>query len=166
MRSSEFVQLAGKGSVDQRLAGIQLRQPRENGMDNTIAAGTHEWKRIFCVCPDTGKEPAACHRAATMQANLYVIFGEVERGGCLCGAQFFDVSHHDHDTVLFRKTKQCFFEKLAEFGCGSTLLGIRRSLDHIHRKFSVLLDVVQLRIAFAQAEAAQRFVDRNARQPR
>ena len=37
-------------------------------------------------------------------------------GGCLRGAQFFDVPQHDHSSVLVRKVEHRFFQKLAEFG--------------------------------------------------
>jgi len=65
------------------MVGAQLCKPRENALDNTIAADAHKWKCIFCFWSDARKKPAAHHRPASMQPNLHVLLGEVERGGCL-----------------------------------------------------------------------------------
>jgi hypothetical protein len=42
-----------KSSLNLRLFGPQFGKPFEDDADNTIAADTHEWKRIFRVGPDT-----------------------------------------------------------------------------------------------------------------
>jgi len=152
-------------SLNLRMVGGQLGEPQENAADNTIAADAHERKSIFSCCPHAGKQPAAQHRTATMQANLHVLLGKAESRSRLRSAQFFDVSKHDNGAELFGKAKHCIFKKLTEFRSGRILLRIQRSLDHIHRKFSILPGLLQLLGAVARAEPRQRFVDRNARQP-
>jgi hypothetical protein len=60
---------AGEASLYLQSVAAQLLKPCENAVNNTVAAGAHEWKRILCACPDTGKKPAACHRAASISSN-------------------------------------------------------------------------------------------------
>jgi hypothetical protein len=65
------------------LVAAQPRKPRENAVDNAIAAGAHKWECTFCVCPYTRKKPATRHRVTSMQVNLDVVLGEVECRGRL-----------------------------------------------------------------------------------
>ena len=44
--------LRGKTLLNLGMAGIQLRKPCENALDNPIAPRAHERKRILCICPD------------------------------------------------------------------------------------------------------------------
>jgi hypothetical protein len=37
--------------VYRRLGAAQLGKPRENSVDDAIAADAHKWKCTFCVCP-------------------------------------------------------------------------------------------------------------------
>ena len=66
-----------------RLGAAQLGKPRENAVDNAIAADAHKWECTFSVCPHTRKKPPTCHGAASMQANLHVLLGEVKCSGGL-----------------------------------------------------------------------------------
>jgi hypothetical protein len=61
----------------------QLCKPREDTMNNAITANAHEWERTSCLRANTRKKPVTGHRAASMQANLHVVFVEVERDGGL-----------------------------------------------------------------------------------
>ena len=120
---------------------------------------------MFPARSDTCKKSVAHHSASPVQANFYVLLGEVEHCGCLCSAQLVDVPQHDHRTVLIRKVKHGFFQKLAELGEGRSLFRIKRRLNNTHRTFFIMFGVLQLLAPIAKAEATQCFMDRNARQP-
>jgi hypothetical protein len=147
------------------IVGAQCSKPCKDSENYTIAADTHERKGVFAICAYTPQKPLAHHCPSPMQANLHVLLCKIERRGCFRSAELFDVSHHDDSPVLVRKTKYGFLQKLPEFGDERSLLRVRRGFDNAHRTFFVILGIVQLLAAVAQAEAPQSFMDCNAREP-
>jgi hypothetical protein len=69
----------GTGAALQGRLGVQRGEAGEDAEDDAIAADAHEWKSILCAGADAGEEPATHHGVAAMEANFYVLLGEVER---------------------------------------------------------------------------------------
>ena len=111
------------------------------------------------------QQPSAGQGAAPMQADFDVLLRQVEGGGGFGGAEVFDIAERDHDAVLLGEPENGLFEKLAGFRARSVFFRAGRRRGEVHGRVSVIVGVVELRIAGALAETGQGFVDGDAGEP-
>jgi hypothetical protein len=112
-----------------------------------------------------GQQPGAGQGAAAVQADFDVLLRQVEGGGGFGGAEVFNVAEGDYDAVLLGESEDGLFEKLAGFSAGGVFFRAGRRGGEVHGRVSVRVGVIELRIAGAQAETGQGFVDGDASEP-
>ena len=145
--------------------GGGLGEAGEDGFDDAVAAFAHEGEGLFGVGAEALEEPVADQAVAAVEADLDVVFGEVEGVGGLGGAEFFDVAQHDDGAVVLGQAEDGLFEEISELRAGGALLGVGGFGGHLHGKFSVVFVVVQWLDAIALAETGQGFVYGDAGEP-
>ena len=104
--------------------GGGLRESGEDGFDVAVAALSHEGEGLLGVGAEALDEPVADQAVAAVEADLDVVFGEVEGVGGFGGAELFDVAQHDDGAVVLREAEDGLFEEISELRAGGALFGV------------------------------------------
>jgi hypothetical protein len=152
-------------SVNLGYGGGGCGEAGEDGFDDAVAAFAHEGESLFGVGAEALEEPVADQAVAAVEADLDIVFGEVEGFGRFSGAEFLDVAQHDDGAVVVREAEDGFFEKVSELRSGGALLGVEGHGGHRHGVVSVVFVVVQWFDSAALAETGQSFVYSDAGEP-
>ena len=72
----------------------------ENTLDNTVASGAQELKGLLRRRSSLFEQLTANGSAFAKQANLYILFRDVQSFGRFRRAHSFDVSQHENSAML------------------------------------------------------------------
>ena len=86
----------------------------EDGFNDAVTTFAHEGESLFGVGAEALEEPVADQAVAAVEADLDVVFGEVEGFGGFGGAEFLDVAEHDDGAIVLGKAEDGFFEEISE----------------------------------------------------